>query len=439
MKKKYIKNIRFIVLIYFAFAGNVWAQPNIVSDLNTRHITARCAGLGGAIAPLVDDASALHLNPSGLAKMKKTGFVLSGNLAARMGGLTENGSVPNYSSSSITDNDPMFGIEQADLGIRLGHGFGLGLGYAKYSNFSRLKEKWEVKQYNSGSTGYDRLEYNYHGALHVASAGLGFALGKQENGGVSAGIAVNQLFGNREMAYDKKFVVNGSTTSSTVYQVKAGYSALFISYGLQWSSAEKNQGSGSESGAFQNQYTLSIHGNLPYWRLNNVTASQGAPNAVGKTNTYKPGTMVFAAAGKFIRNKTTYSTAFITPVIQYEWTDLDQNREYYPTTQTQGTPLTGMTSNRLGVGLEFSNTYDDMVPRLGIHTLQYAVKNGSGVSNPGKQPTGWGVSGGFGNEFMDMTMRLDFFKSEKVLVYSNGAGIDYKGVVLSLMVTYRFM
>jgi len=119
-------------------------------------------------------------------------------------------------------------------------------------------------------------------------------------------------------------------------------------------------------------------------------------------------------------------------MVQYEMTDLSQNRVYYPTANAADPALSGFDGNRLSLGLEFSNSYDEIKPRLGMRFQKFARKNSAG-----EQEKTWGICGGVGGEFVDFAATLDFFKSEKVLTYSGGGAIDYNGVIFGAMLTFR--
>jgi hypothetical protein len=84
------------------------------------------------------------------------------------------------------------------------------------------------------------------------------------------------------------------------------------------------------------------------------------------------------------------------------------------------------------MGMEFSNTETSIKPRLGVRFQNFVRKNSTG-----EQEKTWGICGGVGGTYVDFAATVDFFNSEKVLNYSGGGALDYKGAILGVMLTIR--
>lgn len=419
-----------IALLACTAFSSAYGQNGLLNDLNTRPLTARAAALGNAGATLVDDASALAINPAGLARIYGFQFVGSHELGYRSGKLVENGSIPNYSESVVENVKPLLGINQAAISFPFGRSVNVGLGYAKLSNFTQFKEDWTVRQESGSNTAYDKIIWNYSGAFHTVNAGFGWGTNRSSTkSNLYVGMSLNRLFGTKTSDYKKSFVLNGNTVSNSDYNDKFSVSGMFAGFGLIYETATTYWDSDFNL-RDKNQFSFSISGNLPYWRRNERNTGTTGSNV---SYTYKPGTLTLGMALKLIRYSGFSSTRFVTPMVQYEITDLSQNRVYYPTNGAADPALTDYNGNRLSLGMEFSNSYDEIKPRLGMRFQRFLRKDGSG-----EQEKTWGICAGVGGEYVDFAATVDFFKSEKVLTYSGGGAIDYNGAILGAMLTYRF-
>lgn len=409
-----------------ALFGALHAQNGLLNDLNTRPLTARAAALGNAAATLVDDASALSINPAGLAKIYGFQIVTTTELGYRNGKLSENGTIANFSEAEVKEVKPLIGLNQAAMSIPLSRDLNLGVGYSKLSNFTQFKEQWTVTQKDGSSVGKDNIDWNYYGAYHQLSTGLGWGTSR----GVSksnfyVGATVNRVFGTKYSKYNKTFAVNGNTTSNTVYASQLKVSGVYAGYGFVYETAAEYVDPSSYYPLPKTQFLFSLSGNLPYWRRNEAAGTN-------VLYTYKPGTLALGMGFRFVRYIDRYTHKFVTPIIQYEITDLSQNQTFYPTTGSADPALTGYNGNRLSMGIEFSNTETGIEPRLGVRFQNYVRKTGTG-----EQEKTWGICAGVGGWNVDFAATVDFFNSEKVLTYSGGGALDYKGAILGVMLTIR--